>query len=354
VTATTRDGPRVFDGHTDVLLDLHLPERGHGRSFFERSAHGHLDLPRARDGGYAGGLFAIFVPNDGPVGHLDRTAGGYKVPLAPAVPPARAKRFTAEVLERLNRLEAAADGELVVVRDVDGLRAGLAAGAVVAVVHLEGAAAVDPDLGNLDRLYAAGVRSIGLTWSRPNAFGHGVPFAYPRSPDTGPGLTEAGRTLVRACDERGILLDLAHLNERGFWDVAALTERPLVVSHAGVHAICPSTRNLTDEQLDAVGDSGGVVGVTLDVPNLRPDGGNDPATPLGTFVDHVMHVANRLGVEHVALGSDFDGCRIPDAVGDVTGVPRLLDALRDRGFGPADLERFARGNWLRVLGEAWA
>ena len=344
---------RVFDGHNDTLLHLYLPDRGLGRSIFERSEIGDVDLPRARDGNYAGGFFAVFVPNES-TSDLKRTDDGYEVPLASAVPTARAKRFTHDVLARLYSAEEASNGEFTVVRTTDELEGALDDESVVAAIaHLEGAAAIEPDLSNLDFLYAAGVRSIGLTWSRPNAFGHGVPFRYPGSPDTGPGLTENGRDLVRACNERGIVVDLAHLNEAGFWDVAELSDAPLVVSHAGAHARCPSTRNLTDAQLAAVAETNGVVGVTFDLPNIRPDGENDPETPLSVYVEHVEHIVDRIGIEHVALGSDFDGCRVPNAVTDVTGLPRVMRELRDSGFGRGDRRRFARENWLRVIGETW-
>jgi membrane dipeptidase len=341
---------RVFDGHNDTLLDLHVADRGGGRSFFEQSDRGHVDLPRARAAGYGGGLFAIFVPNDEP---QDPAFEGdsWAVPPAPRVPTDEAKAFTCDVLARLYRLEREADGAFRVVRDVADLRDALDAGAVAALAHLEGAAAVEPDLGNLPLLYAAGVRSIGLTWSRPNAFGHGVPFRYPSSPDIGPGLTEAGEALVRACNEYGIVCDLAHLNERGFWDVAAVSDAPLVVSHTAVHDICPSSRNLTDEQLDAIGDSGGVVGITFDAVSLDPDGRQNLELPPARIADHVAYVADRVGVDHVAIGSDFDGCTVPETVGDVTGLPAVLDALRDRGFDGPALEKVARENWLRVLSE---
>ncbi len=108
----------------------------------------------------------------------------------------------------------------------------------------------------LETWYAAGLRSLGPVWSRPNAFGHGVPFISPSSPDTGPGLTEAGRALVGRCAELGILVDLSHLNEAGFWDVAALEPGPLVATHSAAHALCATSRNLTDAQLDAIGESG--------------------------------------------------------------------------------------------------
>ncbi|WP_134671271.1 dipeptidase [Halorussus marinus] len=344
----------VFDGHNDTLLDVRADGREGGRSFFERREAGHLDLPRARDGGLAGGLFAVFVPNDDHEYDREPTAEGYEMDLPPAVDRERARAFTYDALARLHRIRADSDGAVRIVGDAEALDAALDSDALAAIPHLEGAEAVAPDLSNLDLLYAAGVRSIGPVWSRPNAFGHGVRFEYPGTPDTGPGLTDAGRDLVAACNDRGIVVDLAHLNAAGFEDVAALSTDPLVVSHGAVHAICPSSRNLTDEQLDAIAASGGLVGITFAVGFLRPDGESDPDTPIATLVDHVEYVADRVGVDHVALGSDFDGATIPDPIGDATGLSDVLAAIRDRGFDEDEVEKIARDNWLRVLGETWA
>jgi len=129
------------------------------------------------------------------------------------------------------------------------------------VLHIEGAEAIDPNFEFLDVLYEAGLRSLGPVWSRPNAFGHGVPFRCPSSPDTGPGLTDLGKELIGACNRLGILIDLSHLNERGFWDVAAISNAPLVATHSNAHALSPHSRNLIDSQLAAIRETGGIVGV---------------------------------------------------------------------------------------------
>src|SRR5205807_1641318 len=197
----------------------------------------------------------------------------------------------------------------------------------VAVLHLEGAEAIDPELEALDLWYAAGLRSIGPVWSRPNAFAHGVPFISPSSPDTGPGLSDAGRGLVRRCAELGIVIDVSHLNEAGFWDIARLELGPIVASHSAVHALCATSRNLTDHQLDAIAESGGLVGIVFACPFLRSDFADDPDTPLELIAEHARYVAERIGVEHVALGSDFDGATIPAGLADAAGMPRVLDAL---------------------------
>jgi membrane dipeptidase len=222
------------------------------------------------------------------------------------------------------------------------------------VLHLEGAEPVDPELAALDAWYAAGVRSLGVVWSRASAFGHGVPFRFPSSPDTGPGLTDAGHALVRRCAELGILVDVSHLNAAGFADVARLDAAPIVASHCACHALCPASRNLTDEQLRAIGASDGLVGIVFATPFLRADGHDDADTPLATLVAHVRHAVDVAGIDHVALGSDFDGATMPAEIGDVAGLPRLLDALRDDGFSADEVERIAWRNWRRTLERAWS
>ena len=344
----------IFDGHNDVLLSLTET----GRSFFERSDRGHIDLPRAKAGGYAGGLFAVFVSDDPAIAkplaeRVTPTADGYTSALSPAVGLDRAQTAALAQVASLFRLEAAAAGELKIVRTLDQLDRCLADGTLAVVLHFEGAEPIDPDLNALEVFHAAGLRSLGLVWSRPNAFAEGVPFCYPASPDTGPGLTDAGRALVRECNRLGVVVDLAHINERGFWDVARLTDRPLVVSHSGAHALCPMPRNLTDAQLDAIGESGGLIGVFLMSNALRRDGRYDVPASIGDFVDHVDYIARRIGVEHGAFGTDFDGTRVPSDVGDVSVLPRIVSALRERGYDDAALALIARDNWLRVLGQTW-
>jgi membrane dipeptidase len=134
--------------------------------------------------------------------------------------------------------------------------------------------------------------------------------------------------------------------------VASLGEAPLVVSHAGAHALCPSPRNLTDDQLRAVGESGGLVGINFHVGFLRADGADDPDTPVALIAEHAAHVAEVAGVDAVALGSDFDGATMPEELRDVSGLPRVVDALRAAGFGDAEVARIAWDNWVRVLAAA--
>jgi membrane dipeptidase len=348
----------VFDGHNDTLLNLHLPDRGEGRSFFERSDLGHIDLPRAREGGFGGGFFACYTPNPEDDGWDEESAltitdNGYEVSGAPPLDPDYARDFTDGLVRSLFRLEKESDRSLRVVRTADEIEGCLRNGTVAAILHFEGAENLGSEHGALERHYGAGLRSLGLVWSRPNAYAEGVPFKFPSSPDTGPGLTDAGRELVRECNRLGILVDLSHLNEKGFWDVAEISEAPLVATHSNVHALCPASRNLTDAQLDAIGDSDGMVGVNFAVAFLREDGGESEDTPLETLVRHTDYLVGRLGIDKVGFGSDFDGAKVPEGLKDATGLPRLLTALRDAGYDDASLHKLAHENWVRVLRATW-
>jgi membrane dipeptidase len=342
---------QIFDGHNDTLLRLVRRDQP-AETLLDRSEAGHIDLPRAREGGFAGGLFAAFTPTPGAAAPEAPSPSAGGAP-APPVDLATAQRTTQAILARLQRLARDPRAGLAVCRSVAEIRTCLAAGTIAAVFHIEGAEAIDPDLDALETYHAAGLRSLGLVWSRSNAFGHGVPFRFPSPPDTGPGLTDAGKALVRACNELAILIDLSHLNEQGFWDVARLSTAPLVASHSNAHALCASSRNLTDRQLDAIAASGGLVGLNLAVGFLRADGGAGADVPLETLVRHVDHMVDRLGIDGVALGSDFDGCVVPAAIKDVTGLPRLFEALAAHGYDREALEKIAHGNWLRVLERTW-
>jgi membrane dipeptidase len=361
----------IFDGHNDTLLSLTAT----GRSFYERSETGHIDRVRAREGGLIGGFFAVFVPTPDPdrprsVEVVNKMGAGLEgVPLTTDGGPslAFAQQFTMSQTARLLRIEAGQDGQagggtgdgtlpddpLTIVLSAADLADNIEHGEFSAILHFEGAEMIDRNLDALEVFHAAGLRSLGLVWSRSNIFAHGVPFAFPSSPDTGPGLTDLGKALVRGCNDLGILIDLSHLNEQGFWDVAGLSEAPLVATHSNAHAICPSSRNLTDRQLDAIAESDGVVGVNFNVPFLRPDGAREVDTPLEVMADHVDYLVDRIGIDRVALGSDFDGALMPTDLSDCGKLPNLIAILRARGYDDATLRKIGYENWLRVLEMTW-
>ncbi|MFL5734238.1 MAG: dipeptidase [Chloroflexia bacterium] len=352
---STSGGLPVFDGHNDVLLRLIQAGNSDGSAFFQRGERGHLDLPRAIEGGFGGGFFAIFIPDDvravpDPNSVIDITKPSR---LPPPLDPAYALGVAMTMVALLFRIETRSEGRLKVVRDAQELETCLRSGVLAAIMHFEGAEAIDADLESLEVFYQAGLRSLGPVWSRRNVFGEGVPFAFGQSPDTGPGLTERGVELLRTCNRLGVLFDLSHLNEQGFWDVARLSTAPLVATHSNAHALCPSTRNLTDKQLDAIKESDGMVGVNLATAFLRDDGRNDPDTPIEVVVRHVDYLVERLGPDRVGLGTDFDGATIPRQIGDVSGLPLLISALQERGYDASTLRKLAYENWLRVLRKTW-
>jgi membrane dipeptidase len=319
----------IVDGHNDLVL-----HRWRGEETM------HMDLDAAREAGFAGGFFALYVPSED-IG--DPPEIPYSLPLPDPIPHEEAARVADELFACLRELPVnfalAADD----FRD----------GEIAAIAHFEGAEAIAADLSNLEGWYSRGLRSIGITWSRSNEFARGVPFAFPGSPDVGDGLTAAGRELVRACNGLGILLDLSHLNWAGFWDVAGLSAAPLVATHSNAHALCAASRNLTDEQLRAIADSGGVVGVNFAVTFLREDGSQVPETPIGEIVRHVDYLVDLIGIDHVAFGSDFDGAVVPAELGGAADFPKLVAALRAAGYDDGAVAKITHGNWLRVLEATW-
>jgi membrane dipeptidase len=278
---------------------------------------------------------------------------GYKVTLAPPLEYEYALQSTLKMIDLLYKIQDDSLGQFQVVTSKAELERCLEQNIMAAILHLEGAEPIQPDLGNLSFFFEKGMRSLGITWSRPNAFGHGVPFAYPSGPDTGPGLTAQGKELVKSCNDLGVMIDLAHLNEKGFWDVAELSSAPLVSTHTAACALIPKARNLTDDQLKAVGETNGVAGVIFSVNDL--DGGKRPKddAPISRIVDHIRYIAGLIGVDHVAFGSDFDGTKIPSRLGDVSGFPKLVSLLAESGFSAGELEKICSQNWIRVLNDTW-
>ena len=338
-----------FDGHNDTLLRLlEVPGADKTQAFIEGSKDGHLDLPRAQKAGMAGGFFAIFPPPvKGNLAGVFAQAANPKSDLPPNLPLADAMASTMAMTSILLRLERA--GAVAICRNSGEVKSAIQQNHLAAILHIEGAEAIDPDLNSLDVLHAAGLRSIGIVWSRANDFGTGVPLRHNADPDIGPGLTDAGKALVRACNGLGVMIDLSHLNAAGFRDVAAISDKPLVATHSNVHAISPHARNLVEWQLAAIAESGGLVGVNYATGFLRPDGQFRADTPMELVVRHIDGLVEALGEDGVALGSDFDGAMIPAEMGDVSGVPKVLQALLDKGYGEPLVRKIAMGNWLSMI-----
>lgn len=342
-------------GHHDALL--RLEQEDEIDPFLYGNDWTHLDLERCQEAGVSASFFACWVPQ--PSVSLDELVEDYgeeadEVVLDDPIDPDYARDFVDSMMLRLHELADASEGALVVVHDLAELQECREQGRHAAILHFEGAEPLSGDPELLEHYYSWGLRSLGLVWSRSNEFGTGVPFRFPSSPDTGPGLSEAGFDLVRACNALGVVLDLSHLNEQGFWDVARTSSHPLVASHSNAHALCPSARNLTDEQLLAIRDSGGIVGVNFCASDLRDDGQDSSDTPIELVLEQIEYMAELMGIDHVGLGTDFDGAVAPEGLDDVTALPGLLEALAERGFSDEDLAKLAFANWERVLEATWS
>lgn len=345
--------PLIFDGHNDLLLRIHKGDVSAGADGFLGGGGNQIDLDKARAGGFGGGFFAIYVPSpDKDLDDSEMMSDCYDLPLPAPVQLAEASQAAlsqAAILLQLQRT-----GTLRICRSTNDIRAAMSAGRLAAVMHMEGAEAIDRDFNALQVLHAAGLRSLGPVWSRPTIFGHGVPFRYPSTGDTGPGLTADGIRLVKACNELKIMIDLSHLNEAGFWNVAEHSDAPLVATHSNAHALSPHSRNLTDRQLHAIRDSDGMVGLNFAVAFLRQDGRMEADTPIEQMIRHLDHLIDVLGEDRVGMGSDFDGATVPAEIATIAGLPKLRRAMQAHGYDDALMTKLCHGNWLRVLDKTWS
>jgi membrane dipeptidase len=314
----------VVDLHNDLLTKLtHLPydiTREHGPATFYNPLRLDLDLPRIRRGGIHALGCLMFA--------------GFRVD--------RARRFWRQ-LECARRLAERHAAELAVVRDAADIRAARAAGRVALFLGVEGSYAIDDDMeAGVARLAEAGVRFLGPLWERDSRAG----TSCRTPPERDSGLSDHGRALVRSCNDAGLLLDVAHASKKTFWDMVETSRTPPFSSHSGASGVHPHARNLDDDQIRALAERGGIVGVIFVAPYL---GG--PFCTLESVVDHIEHVARVGGEDCVALGSDFDGfMTLPRGLRDAADLPRLTELLWRRGWRQPRLGKLLGENALRYLG----
>ncbi|WP_289116409.1 dipeptidase [uncultured Psychrobacter sp.] len=344
--------PIIFDGHNDLLTRLWLSSADDPvHDFIYGTLPGHLDLKRCRRARWMGGLFSIFLPPYAYVknNHPDKL-------FSPSNSDFTAQEIVdicCAQLELAQQLQARSDGQIQICTSVAQIKACQQNQQLAIVLHLEGAEflAIEPDL--LDVFYESGLRSIGPLWNRKSLFGDGLNASFPHSPDTGSGLTREGKELILACRDKHMLIDVSHMNERAFWDTLEIADQPIVATHSNAHALCAQARNLTDRQLAAIKQNGGLVGVNFDVAFLRADGQRDTQTSLDVIVDHLAYLIDHLGEDHVGFGSDFDGCLLPDELSDISQISKLIERMQQRHFSDALIEKITSKNWFRVLDEIW-
>jgi membrane dipeptidase len=321
----------AVDLHADTLMwsrwlgyDLHAR---HVPPLWKAAFGGHVDLPRMRDGGMGGQVFGLV-----------------SVPVATRMRGlARAVHEQIDALEEQIARQPPGASAIRLVRTADELEACRADGAIGALLGIEGAHALEGDLGQVEAFARRGVRTLGLLHFSDNEAGYP---AYGRGRRDATGLTPWGFELVRRCEAHRVIVDLAHINRRGFLDACAVSTRPLIVSHTGVLGAFDHWRNIDDAQLRAVADRGGVVGVIFCPRYLGRDG-------IEPVVRHLRHILDVVGEDTPALGSDWDGFIVPTSeLADPRGLPLLTDALLRAGIRPETIGKILRGNVLRVLRDA--
>lgn len=323
----------VVDTHNDTIQDImsgsipHSLEYAVKRRLGERSTEGQIDLPRIRDGGVDCLFFALVVSRGMYRGRrLRRLLQMLDV-------------FYTQVEENPNDI-ALATTHNQVIQTVNQ-------GKVAAILSIEGGEALEGDLGMLRMLYKLGIRSMTLTHFARNELGDGS------RDDAGSHLTEFGSAVVDEMNRLGMIVDVSHLNETGFWDVLEKSTKPVIASHSNCKALSNYHRNLTDQQIKAIGDNGGVLNLSYCAEFIKHVETREDLAKItiSDWIKHVDHAVKLVGPEHIGLGSDFDGgCGFPE-MNDISTVPRITKALLTRGYTDEDVTKILGENNLRVMKE---
>jgi membrane dipeptidase len=356
----------VADTHNDVLL-----RAMEGEDISVETRVGHSDLVRLKKGGVDIQVFAVWV---------DPIAFEKK-------PFKRAK----DMIDTLYSIARRNSDKIAVVRNSAEIEKALAEGKICAVIGVEGGHAIENSIEKLEELYKLGVRYLGLTWNNSTDWASSA-FDETTNPDKVKitGLSEFGKKVVEKMNELGMIVDVSHLGEKAFWDVVKVTKKPIIASHSSVYKLCPHYRNLKDEQIKAIAQTGGVVFVNFYAEyidstfntkrkkleekykaqfdsirvlyehdqnayrrarrQLMQKIAEELRPPLDVLIDHIDYIAKLVGVDHVGIGSDFDGISItPLEMDDVTFLPNITKKLLERGYSTDDVKKILGGNFLRVF-----
>lgn len=315
---TVHEHAFVFDLHNDVMEKAVLGYQIGIRHTTEQS-----DIPRFKDGGVDAQMFALWTDYTDSVAHPF-----YAYTLA------MADTFTSQV--------SRSSDQIVQARSTADIQAATASGKIAGILAVEGGHAILNDLQKLRSYYTLGARYLTITWN--NSTDWAVSAKDARSSTVG--LSVFGQQVIRTMDSLGMLIDVAHTGIKTIKDILAVTKNPIIDTHAGARALYNHYRNLTDEQLDSIGARGGVVGVVFYPSFLSATG----KATIDSVVRHIDYIKNRIGVDHVAIGSDFDGIEtVPVGLEDVAKLPNLTAALLRKGYSIADVHKILGGNALRVF-----
>ncbi|MHB9146200.1 MAG: dipeptidase [Symbiobacteriia bacterium] len=312
----------VIDTHADTIMEVLEGKR----TLVEQSDQGHIDFPRLAAGGVGLQVLACFIEAE------------YK--------PERALLQALRMIDAIYGQVAASQGKVEVVYSAADLERAHAAGRQAVMISIEGGEPIGTDLAVLRLLHRLGVRLLGLVWNQRNAIADGVGEVRTRG-----GLTTFGVGLIQEMNRIGMVVDVSHLTEPGFWDVLEVSKQPIIASHSNARALCDHPRNLTDEQIRALAKNGGVMGINyfrgfIDAAYLK---GDKSKGDLSKLLDHIDHIVELVGPKHVGLGSDFDGANPVAGLEDTTRVPAITQGLLDRGYGEEDILDILGRNHLRLL-----
>ncbi len=307
----------VVDGHIDTLLEI---VNGNVTGLTNKNDNIHVDLPRMKQGGVNVQLFAAFIE--------------------PVYKPERSLKRTLQLISCFHKEIEANQETISLALSYQDIHDIVRTGKIAAVLSIEGGEAIAGDLEVLHCLYRLGVRAIGLTWNERNEIADGI-----GENSAGGGLTSFGCEVVKEMNDLGMVIDVSHITEQGFWDVIEHSEKPIIASHSNASAQCEHLRNLNDEQITALAHHGGVMGMNFALPFI------DAENPtVSRLLDHIDHIVSLVGPDHVGLGSDYDGIpSAPEGLEDISKMPVITQALLDREYSQEDIRKILGGNFLRVF-----
>ncbi len=362
----------VTDTHNDFLMqvtDSAILAYTKNTWAFDKDLKGktHTDLYRQKEGGLDVQVFSVFC------------TGEMRAPF----------QFANRQIESLDAIIARNPGKIIKALNSTALINAVKQGKLVALIGVEGGHMIEDDLGKLEALYKRGARYLTLTWNNSTSWASSAFEETFKKDLAHKGLNELGKQVVRRMNELGMLVDISHVGEQTFWDVLQTTTKPVIASHSSVYALCHHQRNLKDEQIKAIAKNGGVIQVNFNpgfidssfdkkekafferhqtaVDSMTKAGVDDWVLqyqlyhtyaaeanairpPLSLLIDHIEYIIRLVGVDHVGLGSDFDGITLtPQELDDVTALPQITKVLFERGYSKKDITKILGGNFIRVL-----
>ena len=307
----------IFDAHCDTITRIMKLNS----NLYSNKCH--IDIQRLKKLGGFVQTFAAFID--------------------PVYSPAYSMKRAMQIIDRFySELENYKD-DIMLCCNYKDIEDALSQGKVAAMLSIEGGEALQGDLGALRNFYRLGVRSVCLTWNYRNEIADGV-----KDEETGGGLTPFGKKLIKEMNQLKMLVDLSHISQKGFWDVMETTTKPIIVSHSNARKICSHPRNLYDDQIIAVAENGGVIGI-----NFYPDFLNDDGrATVKDIVNHIEHIISLAGPDHIGIGADFDGIeKTPEGICGVESINLVFEELSKLNYSDEVIDKLASGNFLRLIKE---